>query len=114
MPPEVVAEWEERLQKMTPQAKAFWTRIPLPDRLPAYEQIILDLAGNLWMAEYLVLDETPLWQVFSPKGIWLGEVTMPPGGRISEIGQDYVLGTWRDEMDVETVRMYGLEKPAGD
>lgn len=114
MPPEVVADWEDRLQRMNPQAKAFWTPIPLPDRLPAYEQIILDRTGNLWMAEYLVLDETPLWQVIAPNGQWLGSVTLPPGGRISEIGQDYVLGTWRDEMDVETVRMYGLEKPAGD
>lgn len=114
MPPEVVADWEDRLQRMNPQAKAFWTPIPLPDRLPAYEQIILDRAGNLWMAEYQVLDETPLWQVFAPDGHWLGAVAMPPGGRISEIGSDYVLGTWRDEMDVETVRMYGLQKPGGE
>lgn len=113
MPPELVADWEGRLQRMRPQTRAFWAPIPLPERLPAYEQIVLDRAGNLWLAEYMVLDETPIWQVISPDGRWLGSLTTPPGGRISEIGRDYVLGTWRDEMDVETVRMYGLEKPAG-
>jgi hypothetical protein len=113
MPPEVLADWEARLQRMNPRAKAFWTPIPLPDQLPAYEQLILDRAGNLWIAEYLVLDETPLWQVFAPDGHWLGSVETPPGGRVSEIGHDYVLGTWKDEMGVETVRMYALEKPGG-
>ena len=27
-----------------------------------------------------------------------------------EIGDDYILGVWRDATDVEYVRMYGLEK----
>jgi hypothetical protein len=111
MPTGVVAEWEERLNNMNPQAKQLWVSIPLPERLPAYEQILLDRAGNLWMGEYVVLDETPLWQVVDPRGRWLGEVAMPPGGRISEIGEDYVLGTWRNDMDVQMVRMYGLVKP---
>lgn len=114
MPPEVVADWEARLQGMNPRAKAFWTPIPLPDLFPAYEQIIQDRAGNLWVAEYPVLEEPPLWQVFTPDGHWLGSVATPPGGRISEIGSNYVLGTWKDEMDIETVRMYSLEKPEGD
>ena len=108
-----MADWENRLQRMRPQTREFWAPIPLPERLPAYEQIVLDRDENLWLAEYVVLEETPVWQVISPDGHWLGSVAMPPGGRISEIGKDYVLGTWRDELDVEKVRMYGLEKPAG-
>jgi hypothetical protein len=114
MPPQVVADWEVRLQEMNPRARQLWSSIPLPERLPAYEQVLLDRAGNLWAAEYLVLEETPLWQVFDPQGRWLGSVAMPPGGWISEIGKDYVLGTWRDDLGVERVRMYGLHKPAGE
>jgi hypothetical protein len=79
--------------------------------LPTYEQLLVDRRGNVWMAEYRVLEEAHVWQVFDPEGHWLGSVTLPDGGRISEIGEDYVLGVWRDEMDVETVRMYGLIKP---
>jgi hypothetical protein len=111
MPSDVVTAWEERLLEMNPRAKTLWSAIPLPDRLPAYEQLVLDRSGNLWAAEYLVLEETPSWQVFDPDGRWLGTVATPPGGRILDIGEDYALGVWRDEMDVETVRMYGLVKP---
>ena len=85
--------------------------VPLPDFLPAHEQIALDPAGHLWMSEYVVGDEVPVWSVFDTDGKWLGSVSMPPGGRISEIGEDYVLGVWKDEMDIETIRMYGLIKP---
>jgi hypothetical protein len=113
MPPEVVTDWEERLQEMNPQAKQLWSTIPLPERLPAYEQIILDKGGNLWVSEYLVLDETPIWQVFDPQGVWLGAVVFPPGGRISEIGDDYILGIWRDDLGVARIKMYSLNKWTG-
>jgi hypothetical protein len=106
-----LAEWQENVRGMTSQRRQLWEAVPVAEHLPAYEQILLDRAGNFWTAEYLVLDETPIWQVFGPDGRWLGSVSMPSGGRVSEIGEDYVLGTWQDEMDVETVRMYGLVKP---
>ena len=112
-PAQDIAQWEERVRGMDPRPKQLWESVPVSSHLPAYEQVILDRSGNLWLAEYLVLDETPLWQVLSPEGVWLGSVSLPPGGRVSEIGEDYVLGTWRDEMDVETVRMYELFKPQG-
>ncbi|MEJ2204371.1 MAG: hypothetical protein P8170_09690 [Gemmatimonadota bacterium] len=53
------------------------------------------------------------WAVFDPAGQWLGEVETPRGGRIWEIGSDDLLGTRRDELDVEEVRMYGILKPGG-
>ena len=106
-------DWEERVREMDSSRKQLWESVPVSSHLPAYEQILLDQVGNLWAAEYLVLDETPVWQVLDPQGSWLGQVAMPPGGRISEIGEDYVLGVWRDEMDVETLRMYGLVKSGG-
>jgi hypothetical protein len=42
--------------------------------------------------------------------MWLGEVALPSTLGVTEIGEDYVLGTWRDEMDVEYVRMYSLDR----
>jgi hypothetical protein len=29
---------------------------------------------------------------------------------MNEIGEDYILGVWKDEMDVEYVRMYSLDR----
>ena len=113
MPTEVVSDWEDRLVEMNPGARALWENIPLPDRLPAFEQFVLDRADNLWVADYLVLEEDPTWQVFNPSGRWLGTVQTPPQVRIFDIGEDYVLGVWRDDLEVERVLMFRLNKPSG-
>jgi hypothetical protein len=41
----------------------------------------------------------------------LGDVTTPADFRITQIGDDFMLGVWRDDLDVEHVRMYELLKP---
>ena len=46
--------------------------------------------------------------IFDGEGHWLGEVEVPIGFAISEIGLDYILGTRRDEFDVPYVEMYSL------
>jgi hypothetical protein len=48
--------------------------------------------------------------VFDPEGVWLGTVEVPPGLRIYEIGPDYMLGRWDDELGVEHIRSYRLIK----
>jgi hypothetical protein len=35
---------------------------------------------------------------------------MPAPGRVTQIGSDYVLGIWTDDLDVEQVRLYALIK----
>jgi hypothetical protein len=37
-------------------------------------------------------------------------VAVPPGFHVYEIGNDYVLGRWRDEWDVEHIRLHQLMK----
>jgi hypothetical protein len=70
-----------------------------------------DPDGNLWVLAYTRPgDERRSWTVFAPEGRALGTVETPPGLRIMEIGADYVLGVWRDDLDVEHVRMYRLDR----
>jgi hypothetical protein len=51
------------------------------------------------------------WTVFDREHRMLGTVTTPPRFIVSWIGEDLVLGIWRDEFDVEYVRGYELIKP---
>lgn len=51
-----------------------------------------------------------LHDVFRPDGIYLGTVKLPHDLRQVEIGPDYVLGVAKDELGVEHVRMYGLDR----
>ena len=59
------------------------------------------------------------FSVFRTDGAWLGYVEIPEGLpqlRVSydmqsmEIGSDYVLGVWVDDLGVEQVRLYRIEK----
>ncbi|MEX2283559.1 MAG: 6-bladed beta-propeller [Gemmatimonadota bacterium] len=92
--------------------------------LPAYAKLHVDAAGNLWAQVPTRPRDVPFnkrlndtndkpqeWSVFDPAGRWLGQVQTPGNFWVFEIGNDYVLGLWRDEFDVEHVRMHTLTKP---
>lgn len=95
--------------------------VPLAETMPAHHMIVADAVGNLWVEE---LDEVGIDQgsfsVFGPDGVWLGGVDLPPGLPLfrsrpnlasqMEIGPDYLLGVWVDDLGVEQVRLYGIEK----
>lgn len=105
-----------------------------PATLPAFAELIFDEAGNLWARRYDHFDaiaffndeqlpgttdvrvrdvpDTPrTWTVFDPTGALLGNVVTTPGFVVHEIGDDWMIGVWRDSLDVEHVRMYRIVKP---
>jgi hypothetical protein len=51
-----------------------------------------------------------VWDVFDPNGRWITTVTFPKDVQSHDIGEDYILGVWEDELDVEYVRMYALDR----
>jgi len=84
---------------------------PLPENLPFTRAILVDESDHIWVEEYRAPWESePTWQVFDAEGRWLGGVRTPPRLRIYEIGADYLLGAWRDELNVEYVRRYALDR----
>ena len=98
-------------------SKPGWRKRPMASTLPVLESILLDAAGNLWVEPHTMYGAAvPPPEVYAPDGTWLGAVALPSGrgglvaGGGLEIGDDYVLGVWRDEQGVEYVRMYALEK----
>ncbi len=85
--------------------------IPLPDSMPAFESLQVDQVGWLW-AELFEFDSrrpSP-WMVFDVDGRARGILSVPTGVTVHEIGEDYILGTWKDEFDVEYVRRYPLTR----
>jgi len=87
----------------------------VPPTRPAFGDLLVDDAGNLWAAEYARWPQFPrTWTVLDRAGRWLGTVAMPAGFRPLQVGTDRVLGVWRDPMDVERVRLYALTVPSHD
>ena len=81
----------------------------LPERLPAFEEIVVSDDGDIWLAltEY---DSSAGydWLVFAPRGELRGLVHTPPDMQLFEIRSDYIVGVVLDEFDVPYVRRYPL------
>jgi len=97
-------DWRQTLERM-------FLDMPIPATMPAFDGLQVDGQGNLWVGEYRrPSDPQPRWTVFAADGHVLGTVETPPGLTIHQIGDDFILGTWEDEMEVEHVRLYGLDR----
>jgi hypothetical protein len=84
---------------------------PFPQSFPAYGNLLVDAEGNLWVAVYRRPgDDQPRWTVFDPIGQMLGVVSVSERFTVHQIGSDFVLGRWRDDLDVEHVQLYKLLK----
>jgi hypothetical protein len=85
--------------------------VPHRPTLPAFESLLLDADGYLWVEHPRVTDVDPgRWDVFDSEGEWVTTVATPAGFRVLQIGRDFMLGTSRDTLDVEHVQLYGLSR----
>ena len=117
---EVFADPEEAPPEQVALLRQNWTERPRAPLLPVLRSVHVDGTGNLWVTPHYVAGaDPPPFEVFAPDGLWLGTVSIPPGldrGFLQygapdlEIGDDYILGVWTGELDVQYVRMYRLNR----
>lgn len=84
--------------------------IPHPETAAPYSELRVDDEGRIWVAESRVGGDDPRWHVFDRQGRWLGRVSTPASLKIYRIGADWILGGTRDELDVEQVVLYRIER----
>ena len=88
--------------------------IPIPEMMPSFESLLVDEEGWLWAKKYEWDPERrSAWVVFDPSGRAHGSVETPVGVEIHQIDSGFMLGVWTDELDVEYVRRYRVNRPAG-
>ena len=103
---------EERVERRRELREDF-QEIPLPETFPAFAEAMADLVGHLWVREHELPGEGgagPVWTVFDPEGRVLGLMETPGGLDIYEIGEDYILGLATDELGVEFIQVWALER----
>jgi hypothetical protein len=94
-----------------PTVERYLRDVAKPQQKPAYTRLVVDPAGNVWLGPYQTQFRAfGPWRVFDPAGHYLGEVMVPEGLRVLDIGADYVLGRWRDDVGVESIRMYEVAR----
>ena len=114
---QVAAEREVRLEGVPAAMPAFLRRMvedfPTPVTRPAYDDILVDPSGALWLELYRGTSEQNQpeeWLVLDADGTWLGRVEIPDRFTVSDITIDAVLGVWRDELDVEHPQVLRLTR----
>ena len=115
---EAYIERQVSYSTLTPAAESRrrYESVPVAEHLPAFESVRSDAVSHIWVAEYEFSEEERpprLWTVFNPEGQVLGYVETPEGLWVHEIGEDYVLGTTFDELDVEHVQLWALARSEG-
>ena len=106
-----VAEMPGYMLEFADERRRQFRSSPVAEYFPAFESVMTDRVDHLWIEEYeSPTDDRParLWTVFDPEGRVLGHVETPRELEIYEIGEDYILGHTRDELDVEYVQVWPL------
>jgi len=99
-----------------PQQKRLWQHyydqdLPRPGVAPAYQGLYVDETRHLWVERYRLPGETErVWDVIAPDGRWLGPVKLPGRFWLHRSGEEFLVGTQMDSLDVERVQVYDLRR----
>ena len=90
-----------------PAVRRRWRDLPRLDRYPAYDRLVTDVEGRLWVRHFpRVGAEAATWIVFGADGEQMGRLELPLRATLLDAGPDWVLVSEADELDVPTVRVY--------
>ena len=93
------------------EARRVYERMDIPSHWPTFQSVRVDRLGWIWAELFRPPHHvTPQWMVFDSSGVAHGVIELPPGLEVHDIGPDYVLGRWLDDLRVEYVRRYRLDR----
>ncbi|MGD2120113.1 MAG: hypothetical protein PVJ76_00140 [Gemmatimonadota bacterium] len=88
--------------------------IPLPDSTGTLRTLRVTPQGRIWRPDVRPpADSAVSWEIFDMEGIPVATLSTPARFEPHEIGEDYLTGLFLDELDVNFVRVYEIQKPEG-
>lgn len=88
-----------------PLERTRWENMPVAETKPAHGRILMDSAGRIWVNRWDLwadnLHDGPEWWVFDPDGRMVATARMPDRFYALDLGDGVVLGSLRDDLDVE-------------
>jgi hypothetical protein len=85
-------------------------KAPLPERMPAYDGLVIDRDGNIWAVPHGGAKPQNCWHVYQRRPPLFAQACLPDRFRVLDIAGASVLGVLRDENDVEQIARYRLVK----
>jgi hypothetical protein len=95
-----------------PSARESQLDIIKAEVVPPYGAIAVDRSGNLWLQDYTWLTDDQRWTIFDPDGARIARLVLPQRFMPYDIGEDWILGRELDDLDVEHVRLYAIQRSA--
>jgi hypothetical protein len=95
---------------LTPAYERTLAEMPVPETRPAHRAILVDAEHNLWVNEHRIDDLPERWAVFDADGRALGALTLPEPLVPLYIGGGVILGRERDELGVESLVVYEIQR----
>ncbi len=103
------------------QVRSARARVTFAKSLGVFGAMLAAQDGTLWIGppstdDWRRTNPNPLpltatrWRVFSPSGVAIANVTLPPRFYLLEAGADYVAGVSKDDDDLEVVLIYTLRR----
>lgn len=81
-----------------------------PEFVPLFDKLVLDRVDRIWLRSLGMDAELRRWQVLDHEGALMAWADISPAIEIMEIGEDYVVGVVKDDLDVESVRRWALRR----
>jgi hypothetical protein len=92
--------------RMLKHAELTGAWLPFPATHPAFTGLVVASTGEVWAREHGDSTKAQRWHLFTPTGALTATIEMPAGVEPLDIGRDYLLAKFRNEDDVESVRVY--------
>lgn len=82
-----------------------------PTKRPAFEALVVSDAGDLWIKEFDGdSDRDVLWHIVAgADGRYCGSLSLPGAFWLMDVRSGRLAGMWKDEMELEYVRLYELD-----
>jgi hypothetical protein len=104
------------------ERRSYLEGFPPPERVSVFWDLLVDDLGFFWIRPHDpsknffgagapgVEGAGGEWLIVSPEGAVVGSVAVPADLALMQVTQDAVVGIARDDLDVEYVRVYPLER----
>lgn len=84
--------------------------IPYPRTLAAFDGLMVDARGNLWVRNTKQPRDTgAVWGVFNSDGAYVGRIDIPSNLRLTHLGSEFVVGISQVLGGHPEVLVYALE-----
>lgn len=102
---------QESPAPMQADLEAVYSEMPLPEGRPAIRGLTVGQDGTIWVSSWPADSATTVpFRIFNGEGDLIATAHIPEALRIEEVSDRRLMGVWKDDLGVESVRVYAIAR----